>query len=76
MDMQDVDFEMKYEPDRADADPLNNDPEKILKAATETKHAVVLDRIEEETRQDTAQLSGKGTGKQERRMLIWLLSIQ
>ena len=61
MDMQDVDFEMKYEPGRDEADPLdflsrqplpiigNNSTEKILKAAIETEHAVVLDRIKEET---------------------------
>ena len=66
MDMQDVDFEMKYEPGRDEADPLdflsrhplpiigNNSTEKILKAAIETEHAVVLDRIKEETRRDTA----------------------
>lgn len=66
MDMQDVDFEMKYEPGRDEADPLdflsrhplpfiaNNSTEKILKATIETEHAVVLDRIKEETCQDTA----------------------
>ena len=67
MDMQDVDFEMKYEPGRDEADPLdfflsrhplpiigNNSTEKILKAAIETEHAVVLDRIKEETHRDTA----------------------
>ena len=66
MDMQDVDFDMKYEPGRDEADPLdflsryplavigNNSTETILKAAIETEHAVVLDRIKEETSQDTA----------------------
>ena len=66
MDMQDVDFEMKYEPGKDEADPLdflsrhplpvvgNNDTEKILKASIETEHAVVLDRIREETHQDRA----------------------
>ena len=66
MDMQDVDFEMKYEPGRDEADPLdflsrhplpiigNNSTEKILKAAIETEHAVVLDRIKDETYRDTA----------------------
>ena len=61
LDMQDVDFEMKYEPGRDEADPLdflsrhplpiigNNSTEKILKAAIKTEHAVVLDRIKEET---------------------------
>ncbi|KAL9958658.1 hypothetical protein ACROYT_G035707 [Oculina patagonica] len=64
MDMQDVDFEMNYEPGKDEADPLdflsrhplpvvgNNDTEKILKATIETEHAVVLDRIREETHQD------------------------
>ncbi|KAL9953640.1 hypothetical protein ACROYT_G041090 [Oculina patagonica] len=64
MDMQDVDFEMKYEPGKDEADALdflsrhplpvvgNNDTEKILKATIETEHAVVLDRIREETHQD------------------------
>ena len=59
--MQDVDFEMKYEPGRDELDPLdflsrhplpvieNDDTEK---AAITTEHAVVLDRIREETSQD------------------------
>ena len=66
MDMRDVDFEMKYEPGRDEADPLdflsrhplpnigNSSTEKILKAAIETEHAVVLERIKEETHRDTA----------------------
>ena len=66
MDLQDVDFEMKYEPGRDEADPLdflsrhllpvvgNNDTEKILKASIETEHAVALDRIREETHRDRA----------------------
>ena len=65
MDMQDVHFEMKYETGRDEADPLdflsrhplpiigNNSTEKILKAAIETEHAVVLGGIKEETRRDT-----------------------
>lgn len=66
--MQDVDFEMKYEPGRDEDDPLdflsrhplpvigNNSTEKVLlKTAIETEHAVVLDRIKEETRLDTAR---------------------
>ena len=64
IDMQDVDFEMKYEPGRDELDPLdflsrhplpvieNDDTEKVLKAAITTEHAVVLDRIREETSQD------------------------
>jgi len=65
MDMQDVDFEMKHEPGRDELDPLdflsrhplpvigNDNTEKVLKAAITTEHAVVLDRIREETSQDT-----------------------
>ena len=64
MDMQDVDFELKYEPGRDELDPLdflsrhplpvigNDDTEKVLKSAITTEHAVVLDRIREETSQD------------------------
>ena len=66
MDMHDVDFEMKYEPGKDEADPLdflsrhplpnvgNNDMDKIFRASIETEHAVVLDRIREETHQDRA----------------------
>ena len=62
--MQDVDFEMRYEPGRDELDPLdflsrhplpaigNDDTEKVLKAVITTEHAVVLDRNREETRQD------------------------
>ena len=61
-----LDFEMKYEPGRNEADPLdflsrqplpiigNKSTEKILKASIETKHAIVLDGITGETRRDTA----------------------
>ena len=64
MDMQDVDFEMKYQPGRDELDPLdflsrhplpvigNDDTEKVLKAVITTEHAVVLNRIREETSQD------------------------
>ena len=64
MDMQDVDFEMKYEPGRDELDPLdflsrhplpvigNDDTEKVSKAVITTEHAGVLDRIREETSQD------------------------
>ena len=59
--MQDVLFEMKYEPGRDELDPLdflsrhplpvigNDDTEKVLKAVITTEHAVVLDRIRQET---------------------------
>ena len=57
---------MKYETGKDEADPLdlllrhplpiigNNSSKKILKATSETENAVVLDRIEQETRRDTA----------------------
>ena len=63
--MQDVDFEIKYEPGRDELDPLdflsrhplpvigNHTTEKVLKAVITTEHAVILDRIREETSQDT-----------------------
>ena len=61
--MQNVDFEMKYEPEKGEADPLdflsrhpqpimgNNDTENVLKATILADHAVghVLDRMKEET---------------------------
>ena len=62
--MQDVDFEMKYEPGRDELDPLdflsrhplpvigNDETEKVLNVAIITEHVVVLDRIREETSQD------------------------
>ena len=64
MDMQGVDFEMKYEPGKDEADPLdflsryplsiigNNSTEKILKVVIETERAVVLEKIKAETRHD------------------------
>ena len=63
--MQDVDFEMKYEPGRDELDPLDflsrhplpvighDNTEKVLKAVITTEHAVVLGRIRKETSQDT-----------------------
>ena len=62
--MQDVDFEMKYEPGRGELDSLdflsrhplpaieNDDTEKVLKAVITKEHAVVLDRIRKETSQN------------------------
>jgi len=61
-----VKFEMKYEPGRDELDPLaflsrhqmpaigNDDTEKVSKVVITTKHAVVLDRIRNETSQDRA----------------------
>ena len=62
--MQDVDFEMKYEPGRGELDSLdflsrhplptieNDDTEKVLKAVITKEHAVLLHRIRKETSQD------------------------
>ena len=64
MDMQDEDFEMKYESGRDELDPLDflsrhplpvtgyDDTEKMMKAAITTEHALVVDRIIEKTSQD------------------------
>ena len=80
MDMQDVDFETKYEPGRDEADPLfflsrhplpiigNNSTEKTLRAAIETENAAVLDRIKEETSPDTALTAKAQHNHQEREL--------
>ena len=64
MDMQDVDFELVYEPGRDAADPLDflsrhplpetghDSTEKMIKQVVATEHAVVLSRIQEETERD------------------------
>ncbi|MCG8047363.1 MAG: DDE-type integrase/transposase/recombinase, partial [Candidatus Thiodiazotropha taylori] len=64
MDMQDVDFELVYEPGKDEQDPLDflsrhplaetgtDNTEKIIKNVINAEHAVVLDRIRKETRQD------------------------
>ena len=64
MDMQDVDFELVYEPGRDEADPLdynsrhplplvgNDDIEKVIKSMIIAEHAVVLDKFKGETRDD------------------------
>lgn len=63
MDIQDVDFELVYEPRRDAADPLDflsrhplpetrhDNTEKIIKQVA-TEHAVVLSRIKKETEKD------------------------
>ena len=62
--MQDVDFEVIYEPGKDEADPLdyisrhplpdtgNDDTEKIVKWIVDSEHAVVVGRIREETQKD------------------------
>ena len=62
--MQDVDFELLYEPGKDDADPMDylsrhplpvigtDNTEKVVKSILTAEHAVVLDRIREETAKD------------------------
>ena len=64
MDMQDVDFELVYEPGKDDADPMDylsrhplpitgsDNTEKVVKSVLTAEHAVVLDRIRKETAKD------------------------
>ena len=64
MQMQDVDYELIYEPGKDEADPLDylsrhplpetedDGTEKIIKWTIATEHSVVLDRIRKETLQD------------------------
>ena len=64
MDMQDVDFELVYEPGKDEQDPLDflsrhplavsgtDNTEKIVMNIISAEHAVVLDHIREETRRD------------------------
>ena len=64
MDMQDVDFELVYEPGKDDADPMDylsrhplpitgtDNTEKVVKSVLTTEHAVVIDRIRKETAED------------------------
>ncbi len=61
MEMQDADFEIVYEPGKDEADPLDfmsrhplpetgtDSIEKVVKSIVETEHAIILDRIVEET---------------------------
>ena len=64
MDMQDVDYELVYEPGKDEQDPLDflsrhplpvsgtDNTEKIVKSVINAEHAVVLDHIREETQND------------------------
>lgn len=64
MQMQDVDYELIYEPGKDEADPLdylsrhplpeteNDGTEEIIKWTVEAEHSVVLERIREETLKD------------------------
>ena len=64
MDMQDVDFELVYEPGKDNADPMDylsrhplpitgsDNTEKVVKSVLTAEHAVVLDRIRKETAKD------------------------
>ena len=64
MDMQDVDYEMRYEPGKDEADPMDflsrhplpetgeDETERMIKSLTETEPAIVLRKIREATAQD------------------------
>ena len=64
MDMQDVDYELIYEPGRDEQDPLDflsrhplpvsgsDNTEKVIKSVIEAEHAIVIDKIRDETRKD------------------------
>ena len=64
MQMQDVDYELIYEPGKDESDPLDylsrhplpetgdDDTEKIIKWTVESEHSIVLERIREETLKD------------------------
>ena len=64
MDMQDVDYELVYEPGKNEKDPLDfisRDPlpeteedtiQASVKCLVKTEHAVILDHIKEETKSD------------------------
>ena len=65
MDMQDVDYELLYEPGRDEKDPLdflsrhplpetgNDSTEKVIKYVITAEHAIVLDSIKNETAKDS-----------------------
>jgi hypothetical protein len=71
MDMQDVDFEIVYESGKDGADPLdllsrnplpekeNDGTERVIKAVIHNEHAVVLERLQEETNKDEQLLKLK-----------------
>ena len=64
MDMQDVDYELVYEPGKDEQDPLDflsrhplpisgtDNTEKVIKSVITSEHAIVLDHIKEETQKD------------------------
>ena len=64
MNMQDADFEVIYEPGKDEADPLDflsrhpmpetgiDSTEKMIKQVVDADHAVVINRIRDETKQD------------------------
>ena len=64
MEMQDVDYELVYEPGKDEADPLDflsrhplpgaghDKTEKIIRWKVNTEHAVFVTRIREETQKD------------------------
>ena len=68
MDIQDIDFELVYEPGKDDADPIDfpsrhplsiigtENTERIIKSILMVEHAVVLERIKKETKKDEQKI--------------------
>ena len=68
MDIQDIDFELVYEPGKDDADPMDflsrhplsiigtDNTERIIKSILMVEHAVVLERIKKETKKDEQKI--------------------
>ena len=62
MDMQDVDYELVYEPGKDEQDlldflsrrplPVTDDTEKVIKRVINSEYAIVLDHIKEEIQKD------------------------
>ena len=64
MDMQNVDYELVYEPWKDENDPLDflsrhplpilgtNNTEKVIKNIIESEHAIILDQVRRETEKD------------------------
>ncbi|CAC5366628.1 unnamed protein product [Mytilus coruscus] len=71
MDMQDVDFEIMYDPGKDEADPLdflsrhplpekeNDETERMIKAIIHNEYAVILEQLQEETNKDEQLLKLK-----------------
>ena len=86
MDMQNVDYEMRYEPGKDEADPLDflsrhplpemgeDETEEIIKSVTEAEPAIVLDKIKTATARDSTlqnKLYRQATGCHTRKTLTF-----